>query len=607
MPSSKEVHVVDRISHVVKMANGCWLSPDTVEIILLQCPMVQSVLVVPNRSCTLVVAVVVPAQTLEYGIHCLSIASLKLEFDVLLKDAGLPTWMYPRHIIQETQRWSQENGSLLYNMKVDRRGIIMRHSHALSDDYVDAALASTVPPGNVREDKSSEKLFCELISDVTGIDVDNLRSDTTLSAFGVDSIALIQLYRTLSSPRLYPMIGLQKCRPIRLSMADVAASTTIMLFHRVVENAANAVIISWASEEPLSGTGACTSSDCKDAARDKHTDVVATAAVTEDVITNARIEQDICEVVTSIAETFGAEMCPVGTDSSSSSAIPPSNSNTVVVVGGSGYFGRYLVCKLLLISLASPVRVVCLVRGSTNQIALERLLISLLQTKLLDRDQLNTFISKGLLWCYCGDMQENDCWSKVCASDPEAESLLAGASVVINAAAAVKFLSVEAGYDLLFGANVLTVKNLILFMAMNMPCARLVHISTMGVASSSLVQAVSAVHDKSVHSRMESVGGLHSDRAVSMETMAVKYDANVDAYTLTKAIAEVLIHRTEYMGLYSMSTKPLIVRLPLLTWASNGGAANDDWLLRLLSTSHALQLYPEHTEHHQVNSLISVW
>jgi thioester reductase-like protein len=151
---------------------------------------------------------------------------------------------------------------------------------------------------------------------------------------------------------------------------------------------------------------------------------------------------------------------------------------------------------------------------------------------------------------------------------PEFEALGCTISLIYHCAADVKFFDVAQGYRILKGANVDGTAEVLRLAMMNAhQHAHMVHISTTSVEESRYVCPLQKDESRLSISTAEDAG----------------------AYCLTKAVSEVLVRRIGHR----LNVKPLILRLPLLTWSARGVANDADWLVRLVDSCRLLHLRPE--------------
>ena len=78
---------------------------------------------------------------------------------------------------------------------------------------------------------------------------------------------------------------------------------------------------------------------------------------------------------------------------------------------------------------------------------------------------------------------------------------------------------------------------------------------------------------------------------MSFEESEIGDDDAGDAYALSKSAAEVIVRRA--VASFPGALRAQIVRLPLLTWSSQGGVANSgDWLVRLVNACLEIGMRP---------------
>jgi thioester reductase-like protein len=288
------------------------------------------------------------------------------------------------------------------------------------------------------------------------------------------------------------------------------------------------------------------------------------AGVTTDVVSPVSKKLD-GDTVNSFINSLLSEIMQVNSNSNYKSSdqylISIQKDKYIFITGGTGFFGRFLVAKLL--TSPNSANVMCLVRGCSVIDGERRLLHSLLQTKLLNECEISYFYKVGKLNVVIGDI-EKPFLGLGCLKN--LRLLANNLQCIIHGAACVKFYDSNNGFSLLKNCNIVGTKNILEVSCCLFPQIPIVYISTL---SCSYLNVQSFDSDKF---------------------------EDIDGYTLTKYLSELLFNKVcdLFHSLVLRSMK--ILRLPLLTWSSLGCHNDDDWLQRLIDSCSMLRLLPATNE-----------
>jgi thioester reductase-like protein len=208
MEMGDELKLIGRISNIIKLSNGEFISPELIEDII-SAPGVAQCMIAASSRCSFVVAVVVPVD--------LSVCSSTEEQERLYssmvaaaQQKGLRSHEIPSRVNVKFvgEVWSPENGCLNAAMKLNRSGVMRRYQKDI--DEMMAASESNVqdrqPLPSSRMELTVDNL-CALLSrrsrsSVCGDDtVDDVRF------LGQDSLAIISLLHDIRSTFALPSLS----------------------------------------------------------------------------------------------------------------------------------------------------------------------------------------------------------------------------------------------------------------------------------------------------------------------------------------------------------------------------------------------------------------
>ena len=543
MTADGKLVVVDRAASVVKMAIGEFLSPEKVEAVLETCAGVRQVLVCPNNKASAVVAIVVPHAD---GSQLQDSPDVWLNrFRARCRQAGMQAFEYPQRVIIDTDPWTAENGLLLPNLKISRRAIRSRHEAEIANDSF-----TTPTPTDISSGASILDLVIETIAAAVGCETHEIDGQAPLIEQGADSLTLVRLIASMHDlgMRLVSRQLLDTV-PARLTMAEMARASPVTLAARFGDKLETRA----EDADPMLALESFASRIISRSISGSKAGAMAMSVPRDvELVTKA---EDVAKHLEALVSSLQAKAV------ADASAKPATSRPTLLVTGATGYFGSFVVTSILrrnIPSESAPI-IVCLVRGGSPEAARDRLRGALLLTKDVTATDIDTALAEGRLRVAVGDMG-----SLAFGLEQVAFSRLAQeVDVIVNSAAAVKFFDAAYGYRILSAANVDGTAEVLRLATLHGRAVRVVHISTMTVDMPTDPHCV-----------------------WSAEEM-MRY--NNDAYALTKTVAEALVRRVGS----TMAIKPVIVRLPLLTWSNSGGVANAaDWLVRLVDTCRAMRTRP---------------
>lgn len=191
------VHVIGRLQHAVKLAQGEFVAPDRIEAVLRACALVDQIYVHADAHGAAVSAVVFPDPPGTTSVALL--AALREH----AQRAGLAAYETPARVVVITEPMTQQNGLLTASGKLDRR--------AARDRF--AALVARSSGSPAAHDGSRLAHMLAIASEVTGERVD---PDAPLGAALGDSLAIAEVIRALGSELDTPV-----------SLSDWFASSTL--------------------------------------------------------------------------------------------------------------------------------------------------------------------------------------------------------------------------------------------------------------------------------------------------------------------------------------------------------------------------------------------
>ena len=559
MTPAGELNIIDRASSVVKLAIGEFLSPEKVESVLELCPGVRQVLVCTNSKGTAVIAIVVPNLTASEILESSDVWLAR--FRSRCKEAGLTSFECPQRVIVDPNPWTAESGLLLPNLKISRRSIKKHHETEIEAEF---ELPAHTQPTDADDNLSIMELVLEAIATAVGCDVSDISESVPLVEQGADSLTLVrliselhQLGMRLASRQLLVTI------PSRLTLAEMARASPITLALRFGEKVDRT---SGTDGEPAPLVSLASRMISRTISTKPRGNALSLDGNAEEQTGPEDIARHIDVSVAAVREVMNSS---ISTNSSPSLSFSRPH---IFVTGATGYFGSFLVACALKrdggISATSTPIISCLVRADSIEVAHTRLRDSLVNTRELTSAEIDTAFQTQTLQVVVGDMSQ-----PLYGLDlDEFQELAEKVDTIVNCAAAVKFFDAPYGYRILSNVNVRgTVEALKLAnMAKSGRQARFIQISTMTVD----LAAYDSANDR----------GSGNWPAISL--MA----SNSGAYGLTKAVAEVVVRQAGN----EMKVKPIIVRLPLMTWSESNGVANPtDWAVRLLETCRQMQMRPD--------------
>lgn len=241
-----------------------------------------------------------------------------------------------------------------------------------------------------------------------------------------------------------------------------------------------------------------------------------------------------------------------------SAVVPPRTH--ILVTGVGGFLGRYLLVHLLQALPDHTVHV--LLRGPSTAACQER--VAAVLERVVGPDAAGVLLPRVVV--HAGDVSQ-----PLLGMQPADYAAMTSAlCAIVHAAAAVKFYSMEQGFQLLAPHNVTACGHIARAAVSVWPPASVHYVSTSSVSGHGLdLNCPSASTDKAL--------------------------GEVDAYSATKLLGEVLLRRlSDAAGVHVVISRP-----SLLTWSAGvgpgvcRGVANaEDWLMRLVHSCLAMHLVP---------------
>ena len=574
-----ELEVIDRASALIKLSSGIFLSPERVEGALGNMHGLSNIMVTLNDSCKEVFAIILPSK---------SCSRSALQWLTLMRqhcaasDISLLSHEMPRHVlIDQVDTWSVLNGSLLPNLKLNRRVIRLRHATALSLDNPEFVLDSEPEAVTAETQVSSEAALLKNIVTTTasamGLESHQLDISVPFGAQGADSLALVRIVEALHQLS-FSMKAKQLLRllPPRLTLAEAASSSALTLAHRMWER------FGWSSlfeTPPTSNLLTCTPSSAPGPLSASMTPTCQSESLSlstplEQLNTHSPEPQQVRKIpvsAESVIDDVKALIRGLLPGKRSQKANPDSleDEGAVFVTGATGFFGSFFVVRLLDHNLSNFVsKVVCSVRSTDAADAKLRLLRSLCSTRAITEGQVQAAMEQGRLVAIVADVTR----PQLGMSEGDVR-IVSNCSLFVHAAAAVKMLDSEHGYALLKSANLDGTCNVLDLALAAQEHRSHSHLPTHFVQISTLSCSGAMIFSE-------------DQRQLQFTTQFPK-----DAYSLTKCAAEMLVTRVASLPA-SHSLKFTIMRLPLLTWSATGVANADDWLVRLVDSCLALGVRP---------------
>ncbi len=227
---TKEVHVIDRFKNFLKLSQGVFVSPESLEGIYAGSKFVEQAYVHADASWDCVLAVVVPSeQVLRNAVGDMKssfaelCASSEAEAAVLASlhevgnARGVSSYELPRAVLLESVRFSPDNGLMTPSFKTSRIGLRAKYARALekkhksssglevsslsasmSQDLTSSAILDIVGRGGAAPGASATtaRSFGSVLKTFTGKDVRDF-PEATVTEMGLDSCGLVMLHQAI--------------------------------------------------------------------------------------------------------------------------------------------------------------------------------------------------------------------------------------------------------------------------------------------------------------------------------------------------------------------------------------------------------------------------
>ena len=226
------MRVIDRCSFFFKLAQGEWVSPAKIELVLEQCPFIEQALVLGSPMQSVLVAVIVPSSSAsqQFGIESPSMArelepaarerftsETLRQVRLWCRHHHLRPIEIPQAIHIEFEPWTAENGFYTSTLKKRRSFMTQHYSTVRSALYASLGTASadSTPPGahgdrasaEAHEQHVSPELL-QLLSEVMPVVPATISGNETFGNIGGDSLAAARLANLLRDRNVDVTIGM---------------------------------------------------------------------------------------------------------------------------------------------------------------------------------------------------------------------------------------------------------------------------------------------------------------------------------------------------------------------------------------------------------------
>ncbi|WP_406141251.1 carboxylic acid reductase [Streptomyces sp. NBC_01089] len=425
-----ELVYVDRRSHVLKLSQGEFVAVSRLEALFTGSPVVRQVFVYGNSARAYLLAVIVPTQDAldRAGNDPRRLrAVLRESLQRLATGAGLNSYEIPRDFLIETEPFSGQNGLLSGVRKLLRPALTKRYGNRLEALYDELtqresdelqALRRTGQAGPVRE------TVIRAARALLGHEQDDVLPGTRFVELGGDSLSALSFSQLLKEI-------FQVDVPVDVVISPVGT------LQRVAEHIEQALAPGHhrPTADSVHGPG-------------------ATRLMAGDLSLDAFLG----------TETVAKAAGPAG---------PLPEARTVLLTGANGYLGRFLCLEWLERVAERGGRLVCVVRGSTDEQAAARLDAAFDSG---DPELLRHYrdLAAGHLEVVAGDVGE----SRLGLGDETWQRLADTVDLIVHPAALVNHVL---PYDQLFGPNVLGTAELIR-LAVTSRIKQFTYLSTVAVA-----------------------------------------------------------------------------------------------------------------------------
>ncbi|MDT0455125.1 carboxylic acid reductase [Streptomyces sp. DSM 41527] len=325
-----ELVYVDRRSHVLKLSQGEFVATSRLEALFTGSPFVRQIFVYGNSARAYLLAVIVPTQDAldragEDTRHLRSI--LRESLQRLATEAGLNSYEIPRDFLIETEPFSQQNGLLSGMRKLLRPALTRRYGACLEALYTELTERETDELQALRQAGPSrpvrETVF-RAVRALLGHRQGDVKPGTRFLELGGDSLSALSLSQLLKE----------------IFHVDVPVDVVVNPVN-TLQQVADHIERALASEHRRPTADSVHGPGTKRLAAD-------------DLTLDAFLD----------TETLAKSGRPAG---------PLPEARTVLLTGANGYLGRFLCLEWLERVAERGGTLVCVVRGSTDELARARL------------------------------------------------------------------------------------------------------------------------------------------------------------------------------------------------------------------------------------------
>jgi fatty acid CoA ligase FadD9 len=195
MHSDGRVEIIDRKKHLIKLSQGEFVAPESLEGLFLECPFISQIYIDANSNQAFVVAVVSLAASTVFGwarsngIESNSLAELartdalkqKILEELVSFKHRLQPFEIPKNVYLTEEQWTTDNNLLTPSFKLRRPALSKHYREQVVQLY--------------NELENLEQNLMQMLARVNGIDVEQLASVEAISGDSLSTVRLVNMVR----------------------------------------------------------------------------------------------------------------------------------------------------------------------------------------------------------------------------------------------------------------------------------------------------------------------------------------------------------------------------------------------------------------------------